>query len=295
MANTKRLSSALRGIAAMAVAALILTVHDTGTKLMLETYPVNQLVTVRQTFALLILVAIMAATTGWAAIRVVNRGALIARSLLFTSTTLLIITSLGLLPVATVLAIVFASPLVVAFLSVPFLGERVGPWRWSAIAVGFLGVAIILRPASPNFEILLLVPVLAAMSSGVRDIVTRIAARTDTPFAILFWSNVMMVLFGLASIPLAWIDMALEDYAIVFVLAILNTAAHFLMIYALQAGDAALVSPIRYTAIVWALLLGYGVWGHIPDLWMLVGSAVVIASGVVLAVREARASRTEPV
>lgn len=294
MANTKPLSSALRGIGAMALAAFILTVHDTGTKLMLETYPVNQLVTVRQAFAMLILIIIMAATTGWHAIRVENRIVLFARSVLFTSTTLLIIVSLGLLPVATVLAIVFASPLIVACLSVPFLGERVGPWRWSAIIVGFIGVAIILRPGSPSFEILLLVPVLAAVSSGVRDIVTRIAARTDTPFAILFWSNVMMVTVGLATIPLAWVAMPLQHYAIVFVLAILNTSAHFLMIYALQVGDAALVSPIRYTAIVWAVALGYWVWGDIPDIWMLVGSATVIASGIVLAVREARAARSQP-
>ena len=291
MVKLKGLPPALQGIGAMALAAAILTVHDTGTKLLLELYPVNQLLAVRQSFSLLILLVFMMATTGWGAVKIVNPVAMVARAIFFTSTTVLIASSLGLLPIATVLSIVFASPLIVAFLSVPFLGERVGLWRWTAIAFGFLGVFVILRPASPAFNVLLLMPVAAALSSGIRDIITRIAGRTDSSFAILFWSNVMIVLTCLASIPLAWVAMAPKHYGVLFVLAILNTLAHFLMIYALRVGDAALVTPFRYTALVWAVVLGFAVWGHIPDLWTFVGSAIVVVSGIVLAIREARAAR----
>ena len=195
MTTTKEgeMSPGLRGILAMSLAAVILTVHDTGTKLLLETYPVNQIVTIRQTFGLIILVLIIQFSSGWQAVRIVNKPAVACRAVLFIMTTTLIVASLNVLPIATVLAVVFASPLVVAFLSVPFLGERVGPWRWAAIIAGFIGVLVILRPVDPNFNLLLLFPVAAACASGVRDLITRWAGRTDSTMSILFWSNVALI------------------------------------------------------------------------------------------------------
>ncbi len=275
----------------MALAAAILTVHDTGTKILLESYAINQIVTVRQAFSVVILSLIIQFTGGWATVRIVNAHAVAWRALTFILTTVLIVASLNVLPIATVLAIVFASPLVVALLSVPFLGERVGPWRWAAIITGFTGVLVILRPADPGFNLLLLIPVAAALVSGVRDLVTRWAGRTDNAMTILFWSNVATVVVGAATLPFHWTDIAIRDYALLFSVAILNTIAHFLMIYALRIGDAALVAPFRYTAMIWAVLLGYVVWGEIPDQWTLIGSGIVIASGILLAVREARAMR----
>ena len=284
-------SPGLRGILAMSLAAVILTVHDTGTKILLETYPINQIVVIRQLFGLLILSLIIQLSAGWRTIRVVNVQAVTWRSLLFIATTMFIVAGLNVLPLATVLAIVFASPLVVALLSVRFLGERVGPWRWAAIFAGFIGVLIILRPVDPEFNLLLLIPVAAAIASGTRDLVTRWAGRTDSTMAILFWSNVAMIVVVGVTLPLNWQDIAPADLAFIIGTAVLNTAAHFLMIYALRAGDAALVSPFRYTALVWAVLLGYLIWGDVPDQWTLVGSGIVIASGIVLAIREARAAK----
>ncbi len=285
------LSPGLRGILAMSIAAVILTVHDTGTKILLETYAANQIIAVRQSFGLLLIAAIIHFTTDWSVITVVNRQAMAWRCLTFITTTVLIVLSLNVLAIATVLAIVFASPLVVAFLSVPFLGERVGPWRWAAILAGFIGVLIILRPADPAFNLLLLVPVAAALSSGARDLITRWAGRTETSLGILFWSNVAIVIVAGATLPLNWQAVALEHWAILLATAVLNTMAHFLMIYALTVGDAALVSPFRYTALVWAVVLGYLVWGDIPDRWTITGSLIVVASGILLAIREARALR----
>ena len=80
-------------------------------------------------------------------------------------------------------------------------------------------------------------------------------------------------------------------YLAFLAVALLNTAAHFLMIYALSEGDAALVSPFRYTALVWAVIIGYLVWDHVPEKWTIIGSSIVVASGVVMALREARAAR----
>ncbi|MEM9356043.1 MAG: DMT family transporter [Pseudomonadota bacterium] len=291
MAKAVTLSPSLRGIVAMSFAAVILTIHDTGTKLLLEHYSIVQLVTVRQAFSLVLLMFIVQFTVGWTALRIVNRTAVGVRMLLFISTTVLIVASLEVLPLPTVLALVFASPLVVGSLSGPFLGERVGPVRWAAILVGFVGILIILQPGSPQFEYLLLLPVAAALSSGTRDLITRWASRTDSTLSILFWSNVAVVSVGLCIVPFQWVDVQPIHYAAFLVVALLNTAAHFLMIYALSVGDAALVSPFRYTALVWAVIIGYLVWDHVPEIWTIIGSSIVVASGIVMALREARAAR----
>lgn len=291
MTKSVALSPSVSGIAAMSLAAVILTIHDTGTKLLLEHYAISQLVTIRQAFSLIVLIGIIQFTTSWSALRVVNLPAVGLRMVLFISTTVLIVASLNVLPLPTVLALVFASPLVVGALSGPFLGERVGPVRWAAILIGFAGILVILQPGSPRFEFLLLLPVAAAMSSGLRDLVTRWASRTDSTIAILFWSNVAVVLAGLCTVPFEWVDVVPIHYVAFLVVALLNTAAHFLMIYALSVGDAALVSPFRYTALVWAVIIGYWVWGHVPESWTIIGSCIVVASGVVIALREARAAR----
>ncbi|MAI46088.1 MAG: DMT family transporter [Hyphomicrobiaceae bacterium TMED74] len=291
MPNAGTLSPSMRSIAAMSLAAVILTVHDTGTKLLLEHYAITQLVTLRQSFSLILLLFIVQFTTGWGALRIVNKPAVGLRMILFISTTVLIVASLRVLPLPTVLALVFASPLVVGSLSGPFLGERVGPVRWAAILVGFVGILIILQPGSPGFELLLLLPVAAALSSGVRDLVTRWAGRTDSALAILFWSNVAVVVAGLCTVPFEWVEVQPLHYLAFMAVALLNTAAHYLMIYALSAGDAALISPFRYTALVWAVVFGYLVWSHVPEVWTIVGSCIVVLSGVVMALREARAAR----
>ena len=291
MPDADTLSPRMRGIAAMSLAAFILTIHDTGTKLLLEHYAITQLVTLRQSFSLILLLFIVKFTTGWRTLHIINKPAVGLRMILFISTTVLIVASLRVLPLPTVLALVFASPLVVGSLSGPFLGERVGPVQWTAIIVGFVGILIILQPGSPGFELLLVLPVAAALSSGVRDLVTRWAGRTDSTLAILFWSNVAVVASGLCIVPFEWVEVQPLHYLAFMAVAFLNTAAHYLMIYALSAGDAALISPFRYTALVWAVVLGYLVWSHVPEVWTIVGSCIVVLSGVVMALREARAER----
>ncbi|MGI9524999.1 MAG: DMT family transporter [Hyphomicrobiaceae bacterium] len=288
MANTPVQGSSLKGILSMALAAMILTLHDTLTKILLETYPINQIVLVRQGFSLLILVVVVHATVGWKGVGVVNRTAVAWRAIAFAATTVLIVASLSVLPVAIVLALVFASPLIVAALSVPFLGETVGRHRWAAILAGFIGILIILRPFSSSFDILLVLPVAASIAAGCRDVVTRWAGRTDSPLAILFWSNAAAVTLALFTVSFGWISISATHLFLLLVVAGLNTAAHFLMIVSLRLADAALVSPLRYTALVWAVILGYLIWGYLPDNWTFFGASIVICSSIYLGLREAR-------
>lgn len=274
------LTPQVRGIAAMLAAALLLTLNDAITKVLTETYSVGQVIAFRQAFAMLVILAYIHWITGWGAIRVSNRAGLALRALCFVASTVLIVLGFSLLPLALVTAIAFSSPIFVAALSHLFLGETVGPRRWLAVGAGFAGVLVIVRPGGAGFEAALIVPVLAALTSAFRDTVTRHLSRSDTSVAILFWSMIAVIAVASLTALAGWKPVTPAALAWLAGCGVLNAAAHFLMIDSLRLGDASLVSPFRYTSMVWAAVLGFLIWGHLPDLWTVLGAAVIIAGGV---------------
>ncbi|MFT5508166.1 MAG: drug/metabolite transporter (DMT)-like permease [Hyphomicrobiaceae bacterium] len=279
------LSPQLVGILAMSAAGVVFSAHDALTKYLSASYPLGEIIFFRQLVSIVLLTTYVYFTTGLYGLKTSSWGKQTTRSLLFVASTFLIGTSVSVLPLATALSIVFASPLLVAALSATLLGEPVGPRRWTAIIAGFIGVLIIIRPGGASFSWLLLIPVAAASASALRDITTRILHRTDNTNAILFWSNVAILLATACSMPYGWKEVATPDIGFLILAGALNLLAHFLTITALRFGDAALVTPFRYTALVSAALLGYLIWGHVPDQWTVVGAAIIVGAGVYLVVR----------
>jgi len=282
------LSPQLIGILAMSAAGAIFSFHDAITKFLAPHYPLGEIIFFRQLTSTIILTLYVHFTTGLSAYRVTNVSGQVARALLFAISTTLIATSVMVLPLATALAIVFASPLLVAALSATALGEPVGPRRWAAIIAGFIGVLIIIRPGGTSFTWLLLIPVAAASASALRDIITRILHRTDNTNSILFWSNIVIMLATLCSLPYGWNQIAPVHVGIIILAGALNLLAHFLTITALRLGDAALVTPFRYTSLVWAAVIGYIVWDHIPDQYTILGAAIIVSAGIYLVIRESQ-------
>ncbi|MGI9479671.1 MAG: DMT family transporter [Hyphomicrobiaceae bacterium] len=282
------LSPQLVGILAMSAAGFVFSCHDAITKFLAPHYPLGEIIFFRQLTSTIILTIYVQFTTGLGAYRVSNVSGQLVRAVLFALSTTLIATSVMVLPLATALAIVFASPLLVAALSATALGEPVGPRRWAAIIAGFIGVLVIIRPGNASFSWLLLIPVAAASASALRDIVTRILHRTDNTNSILFWSNIAIMLATLASLPFGWKEIAPVHIGIIVLAGGLNLLAHFLTITALRLGDAALVTPFRYTSLVWAAVLGYIIWNHIPDQYTVLGAAIIVAAGIYLVIRESQ-------
>jgi len=283
------MSNPVKGILAMILGAALLSLNDAVSKYLTESYPVGQVIGLRQAASLLVILPYAYYTTGWGGLRVVNWSGQGFRGAVFVATAILMVLGLSLLPIATVTAIAFASPIFVAALSVALLGERVGWHRWAAIIVGFGGVLVIVRPAGASFEWALMIPVCAAFANALRDIATRKLARTDTSISILFWSTVIVVVASLCTIPFGW-EPVTGTGALWFLLAgLLAAGAHFLMIEALRLGEAALVAPFRYTALLWAILTGILVWNTVPDAFVLLGALLVVASGIYILQREARA------
>jgi drug/metabolite transporter (DMT)-like permease len=272
----------VRGIALMVVSAALLALNDTVTKWLTESYPATQVWCLRTVFVLIPILAVAAHRGAWRQLRVVSWGGQTLRAALFVSTTLLIVLSLEALPLPDVMAIVLASPLFVAALSMRILGERVSAERWAMVAVGFVGVVLIVRPTGA-FHWIALVPVAASLSSALRDMVTRRVSRTETSLAILFYSSIAVIVIGLATAPLfEWRAVSASAWALLALNGALNGGAHFLMIESLRLGEAATVVPFKYSGLLWGLLLGFLVWRYIPDTWMLVGAALVAGSGLYL-------------
>lgn len=270
-----------KGIALMLAGVAFLSANDALSKYLAELYPLGEVVFLRQVAGLAFIVPYALWAAGPAAFRVVDVAGQSWRAIAFLGTAFLMVASLAYLPLAIATAIAFSSPLWVAMLAGPALGETVTLRRWLAIAVGFTGVLIIMRPGGPDFSWALLLPLGTAIANAARDMMTRRLAATDTSLSILFWSAMLALVASAATLPFAWKTPTATDALWIVVAGLVNTMAHFAMISAYRYADASALSPYRYTSLIWAIILGWLVWSHLPDAWSLVGSAIIVVAALV--------------
>ena len=273
------MSAPLKAVAAMTVGAALLVANDATLKYLTRDYPVGQVICLRQMATLLVIVPYITLVTGWAATRVRRWPGQIFRGLLLVASTGFMVVALSLLPLTTVTAITFLSPIFVVLLSMPLLGERVGARRWSAVLIGFTGVLLIVQPGTINFQWALLLPMVTALSTGLREVLTRQLSHTETSISILLCTTVIVLLAGLATAPFGWNAVDAQGAWLFLFAGACNAAAQFLMIEALRMGEASLVAPFRYSAFVWAILFGYLFFGELPGLWVLLGVCLIVLGG----------------
>jgi drug/metabolite transporter (DMT)-like permease len=202
------------------------------------------------------------------------------------------LTALYHMPIANATAIIQAIPLAITLAAALFFGEQVGWRRYSAIAVGFAGVVIIVRPGAEGFNAYAFWAVAAVGFMVLRDLSTRrFSAAIPTLYVALVTAVMTAGFAGLASLTGGWQPLALRD------LGLLSASAGFLVfgylfsIKAMRVGEVAFVSPFRYTILIWAIVLGIVVFGDIPDRWTLLGAAIVVATGVYTFYRERKLMR----
>lgn len=188
--------------------------------------------------------------------------------------------ALAFLPLADVVAVAFASPLFMIILSVPVLGERPGLRRWLAVLAGMGGVLVMVRPGFAETHWAMLLAVVAALSFALFQLLTRILARTDGSLTTLFYSTIVGLLAMTAVVPLVWIAPTPTAWAMMAGLGVIGAIAHALMIEAFSTAPASSLAPFTYSELIWATLLGIAVFGQFPDLWVLCGAAIVVASGI---------------
>jgi drug/metabolite transporter (DMT)-like permease len=191
------------------------------------------------------------------------------------------------LPLSTAYSIFFVAPLMITALSVPFLGEHVGPRRWIAIAVGLLGVLVVLRPTGEGVLTLAGVAVLlAAFGYSVSAITVRIIARTDSTQALMVWLLFFMALgAGLLALP-DWTPIRGSDAWVIAGIGVAGALGQYAITEAFRLGEASLIAPLEYTALVWGVLLDATLWGVLPDSITWLGAGIIVASGLYLLRRE---------
>lgn len=184
------------------------------------------------------------------------------------------------LPLADVHAIAAAAPLIVVALSVPILGETVGIRRWLAVLVGFLGVLLIIRPGFQEVRPAMLIALLGALMWGSYQIMVRLAARTDPSSTTWLWSAAIGLFATTLVGPFTWTQPTPTGWLMLIGVALLGSAAHLALIKALGLAEAGALQPYSYTLLLWASVIGFFAFGHVPDRSTLAGAALVLASGL---------------
>jgi drug/metabolite transporter (DMT)-like permease len=281
----------MKGIACMIVAGLALTLNDGALKWLAGDYPVGQIMFYRGLFVFLPVIFLTWRAGGLPSLRMVSPLAHLLRAGLVVAGTFLFITGLRFLPLADAIAITFAGPLFLTALAGPLLGEIIGWRRWLAVAVGFVGVLIILQPTGNVVQWAALLPLAASLTGALRDILTRRMTYGESSVAVLFTTTLAVTLAGGATFVGGWVALSGEDLLLMAISGLLVGTAHFLMIEALRLGEAALVVPFKYVSVIWALLIGFFVWASLPSLGTLLGAAIIVSSGLYILRRQGRAPR----
>ncbi len=277
-----------RGIAYMVIAVGLFTIMDALVKWLGATYPTMQIVFFRSVFAFVPLAIFVMRTGSLASLGTRRPLGHVLRSFIGLAALSSFFYAYAHMPLANVVAIGFAAPLFITALSVPLLGEAVGPRRWGAVAVGFVGVIIMVRPDTGLFDRVALIALAGSVFYALAMIFVRKLSKTETSAAIVFYYSLASSLVAGAFMPVQWVTPRAEDWALLILVGLVGGVAQIFMTNAFRNAPVAVIAPFDYTTMIWAAMLGFFVWGDIPGANVWVGVAIVAGSGIYIVRREAQ-------
>jgi drug/metabolite transporter (DMT)-like permease len=262
---------------------------DAMIKFLTQRYPVPLLVFARWGIQAVAIVIWCGPTLRLGLLRTAQPGLQIVRGVVLIASSLCFVNALKWLPLADATAVNYSTPILVILLAVAFLGERMTPQRWAFVAAGFVGMLLIVRPGASMLQGAALLALAAAAFYGVYQILTR-KLRGDDPRVTLFYPALCGTI--VMSVLLPFVDHAADmpwlHVAMLVGGGILGTVGHFLFILAFNRAPASALTPFTYLQLVWAMLLGWIVFGDFPGRYSLAGMAIIAASGLLLAWHERR-------
>ena len=275
----------MRGILLVVLAVALFSCSDAAAKYLSQTLPPVEIGWMRYAcFSLLVLPLMLRG--GPSVVRTDRPALQILRGLGMLGSALFFIAGMRTLPMAEAAATSFVSPAFITALSIPLLGERVGPRRWAAVVVGLIGVLIVIRPGGAAFQPAAVFPILSAMSWACGIVITRRMTGTENATTTLVWTALTGLVVLSALLPFDAVMPTAPEIALGLLIGLVSTLAQWLLILAYRYGDASVLAPFSYIQLVWSTALGYLVFTAVPDLWTFVGSSVIVASGVYTAHRE---------
>lgn len=274
----------------MAGAGSLFPAGDVISKHLASQYPLVEVVWARYLVHFLVMITLLGGPRAIPRFRTTNLKLQLARVVLVVLSTMAFIAALQFIPLVVAITLLFANPLFTVALSVPFLGERVGIHRWSAVAVGFIGVLIVFRPDEGLFQWGALLSLSAGLMVSVLHISARILGRTDHPVTtVLYMAGGGTLLLSIA-VPFHWVTPDWHTVFLMIVSGVFASAGHFGVLTAIRMAQLSAIAPFSYTQIITATALGYVVFGEVPQSMTLLGLAVIVGSGFYILHRERRAS-----
>ncbi|MFV0474402.1 MAG: DMT family transporter [Pikeienuella sp.] len=284
----------IRGATLMMAAMAGFVLNDTLMKVLSDDLPMMQAVFIRGLFAVL-LIGGLAAFRGDLRLRAIpaaDRRIALLRGVAELGSTVCFLTALFAMPIANVTAIMLASPMVLTLIGATMLGERVGWRRWSAIFVGFFGVMLIVKPGAETFNQASFWAIGAIFFVCLRDLATR-RLSPDMPSLLvsLITAVAITAMGGVATLLKGWTPIGAGTVGLLILAAIFVFGGYVFSVMTMRVGDMGFISPFRYTNLIWALLLGWMIFGDAPGPVTLLGAGLVVAAGVYTFIRESQVSR----
>lgn len=267
----------------------IVPVMDGLAKYLASYYPVSQIVWGRFFFHFMFMLPVVLIHYRDVVLKVRQPLLQVLRGGFLLGATLCFFWSLKALSIPDALTLLFVSPLIVTCLSPVLLGEHVGIRRWSAVIVGFIGVCIVLRPGGGAFQLASLAALGAGLCHACYILATRRLSGTAPPLVTLFYTSLLGMVILSFYAPWHWESPGMLHFGFMAAIGAIAAAGHYLLIKAFDHAEASVLAPFGYGEIVMATVVGYIGFGDFPDMMSWIGIAVIIASGVYIAVREHQA------
>jgi len=282
------LTANTRGALFMVVAMAGFTCNDALVKSVTHSMNAGQILFIRGLMTSVLVLGIaawMGAICSW---RVLVQPAVLLRLVAEIVASLAYVSALGAMPLANTSAILQSLPLAVTLGAALFLGETVGWRRWAAILAGFVGVLIVIRPGPEGFSLAAIYVVASVVGAAARDLSTR-RISSDVPSIFISAATAIAITLvgGALVVPLGgWQPMTLETFARLAGASVLLLVGYQTIVNAMRIGEISFIAPFRYTSLIWAMTIGFLAFGEVPDFWMAVGVAIIVASGLYAFSRE---------
>jgi drug/metabolite transporter (DMT)-like permease len=275
-----------RGIALILASTVFLGASDVTAKYLSATLPSIEIAWIRFLVFALIMSPAMLSGSRLYALHTRRPGLQVMRGVALLASSLFFISGLRFLPIAEASATGFVSPLFVTALSIVFLGESVGVRRWIATAVGLIGVLIILRPGTSAFHPAAFFPIVSALAWAGTLIMTRMMSGREHALTTMTYSSIVGVCVLCALVPFVWVTPSWHDIAFGIFIGVASTAGQWIVVLAFRYADASVLAPFSYTQLLWVSILGFIIFGELPDIWTVTGAAFIVGSGLYTAHRE---------
>jgi drug/metabolite transporter (DMT)-like permease len=293
MTNTTPSSPALppdrifRSIVAIILSVSCFSVLNAISKTLTAHYPVVQVIWARYLFAFILMMVLFLPRYRMNLFRYNRLDTQIIRGLLLFFSSFLYFHGLVYLPLPTAASISLTSPLIVTALSSRFLGEPVGPRRWAAVAVGFAGALIVVRPGHADFEWHTLYIVASTICSALYQLFSRRYGQAERPEASATMATIVGAVAATPFLPFEWITPPPGWDMVLFVaIGVMAGVGHYFLTIAYSQAPAAVVAPFNYLQLIGAAILGYLLFKDVPDMWTWIGAGVIMSSGLYIGHRE---------